>query len=99
MVNSLLLMEAWSEQSFNDVFASLIKKACDRDDNRARVVYHVQWAASLAYIGQKDRARAILEIVQRMSWADGSEKFIAWVKTCLTYRPGPTGSINVRLDS
>jgi hypothetical protein len=91
--------DEWTEQRFNEIFASLIQKACDRDDDRARVVYHVQWAAALAYIGLEDRARAILNDLRRAAWADGSENFIAWVKGCLTYRPGPTGSINVRLDS
>ena len=89
--------DAWEEKQFEDLFRHLMQEACDRDDPRAQIVYAIQWAAALAYVGKKAAARRILNDLDRTPGSDGVDDWIRNVGY-LTYYPGKTGSRLLKLD-
>ena len=90
--------DEWTERQFETLFARLLQQAGTRDDHRARIVYTVQWAAAMAYVGNKERARRILLDLRRAPWSEGSDALIRTALKSPTYRPSPTGSQPIFLD-
>ena len=89
--------DAWDEKQFETLFRRLIQEACDRDDPRTQIVYAIQWAAALAYVGKKAAARRVLDDLDRTPGSDGVDEWIRNVGY-LTYYPGKTGSRLLKLD-
>ncbi len=89
--------EAWGMDRFGVVFKRLVEKACNRDDYRSRLVYNLQWAAALAYIGRKDEARALLDKLLSDPWTYGHADFIRQVRKNPTYRARMSGIEEVTL--
>jgi hypothetical protein len=88
----------WRGQAIDRLFDALVRRACERDDARARVIYTIQWAAALAMNGDKARARELLEGTSRCAWAMGYEEVLAKARISPTYRNDLEGSHRILLD-
>lgn len=79
--------EVLREQDYDVIFNEVIKEAGNRGDIRQIVFGSLQHAAALAYIGNKDRARKIIDTLRDSPY---SEKYMKWITNARispTYTP------------
>jgi hypothetical protein len=72
---------------FAHVFQALERQARDRSDARAMVSLPLQHAAALAYIGETEEARAMIDALARKSHAKAHLEMIRDARRSPTYRP------------
>ena len=78
---------------FDELYAHMLERAGELGDSQLRVATTVHHAGALAYIGEKDRARAMIDALAEEPWAQPHRATIANARKHPTYTP--TGRVEL----